>query len=471
MDIAVTCPQCGAEVDLPEEDTVFKCLYCGSILKPTGRNQVQSFFIAPRGNVHKVEDALLRALKGKDVRRVEIAERHLVYVPYWRVSGMFFQWIFGRKYFTASYGTSAWESFKELKARPWFYTFPAFDSSKWGLPSLGLRAQIVKIWPFNKQKMGKDALQVRQSVPFKEADNLIRHSMENIPYGNAIDIEMAKSELVGEHYSLLFFPFYCYTLNRNARKSLLLVDALSHKLIKGTVDMDELKENPVGDTIPYRPLKFLPFRCPNCGWDFPFNPHATIHVCRVCAQAWKELRGKYVSVPYSVAETADPSPVLKYLPFWRLTAVISAGDSQYKTLKEFFTLFPLPRVMDEDVLAKRDIYFYVPAFRIKNVRAVDKFAAQLTRTQPPFTETVLPGHEQGELYDVWLSAREAKKMAHVLLYSMTKRDHKATKDIVREAELQVTHALLLWLPFLEKGIYLRESQTDYALQKNAIDLE
>jgi len=249
------------------------------------------------------------------------------------------------------------------------------------------------------------------------------------------------------------------------------VDALSHKLIKGTVDMDELKENPVGDTIPYRPLKFLPFRCPNCGWDFPFNPHATIHVCRVCAQAWKELRGKYVSVPYSVAETADPSPVLKYLPFWRLTAVINAGDSQHKTLKEFFTLFPLPRVMDEDVLAKRDIYFYVPAFRIKNVRAVDKFAAQLTRTQPPFTETALPGHEQGELYDVWLSAREAKKMAHVLLYSMTKRDHKATKDIVREAELQVTHALLLWLPFLEKGIYLRESQTDYALQKNAIDLE
>ncbi len=471
MDIAVTCPQCGAEVVLAEEDTVFKCLYCGSILKPTGRNQVQSFFIAPRENTRKVGNALIRALRSKDVLGAELVEQHLVYTPYWRVSGMFFQWIFGRKHFTVSYGTSAWETLKELKARPWFHTFPAFDSSKWGPPSIGLRAQTVKIWPFNKQKMGEDFLLARQTVSFKEATNLVRHSIERIRSGSDIEIEMAKSELVGERYSLLFLPFYCFTLTRNSQKSVFLVDALSHKVIKGTVDMDELKDNPTSDKIPYRPLKFLPFRCPNCGWEFPFTPHATIHVCRVCGQAWKERGGEYVPVPYSIAEKDDSTPGWKYLPFWRLTAVINAGDAQYKTLKEFFKLFPLPRVMDGDALEKRDIYFYVPAFRIKDVRAVDKFSAQLTRTQPQFTETVLPAHEQGELYDVWLSAREAKKMAHVLLYSMTKRDHKATKDIVRKAELRVTHAMLLWLPFLEKGIYLRESQTDFALQKNAIDLE
>ena len=54
MDISVDCPQCGAQVDLAEEDTVFKCLYCGSILKPTGRNRVQSFFISPRETARKV---------------------------------------------------------------------------------------------------------------------------------------------------------------------------------------------------------------------------------------------------------------------------------------------------------------------------------------------------------------------------------------------------------------------------------
>jgi ribosomal protein S27E len=471
MDIAVTCPQCGAEVDLPEESTVFKCLYCGTILKPTGRNQIQSFFIAPRENARKVGEALIRALRSKDVTGAEIAEQHLVYAPYWRVSGMFFQWIFGRKHFTASYGTSAWETLKELKARPWFRTFPAFDSSEWGPPSIGLRAQTLKIWPFNKQRMGGDLLLVRQTVSFTEATKLVRSSIERIRSGKDIEIEMAKSELVGDRYSLLFFPFYCFTLERKAQKSVFIVDALSHKVIKGIADIDELKANPASDTIPYRPLKFLPFRCPNCGWDFPFKPHAKIHVCRVCGQAWKERGGEYAQVPYSLAERDDSAPGCKYLPFWRLTAVINTGDVQYKTLKEFFKLFPLPRVMDEAALQKRDIYFYVPAFRIKDVRAVDKFSARLTRTQPQFTETAALTHEQSELYDVCLSMRDAEEMAHVLLYSMTKKDHKTTKDIVRKAELDFTHTLLFYLPFVEKGIYLREPQTDFALQRNAIELE
>jgi len=471
MDIAVTCPQCGAEVDLAEEDTVFKCLYCGSTLKPTGRNQIQSFFIAPLDNPQAVAKALLRALLSKNVQGAEIADHHLVYAPYWRVSGMFFQWTFGRKHFTASYGTSAWESMKELKARPYFRTFPAFDAAKWGLPSIGLRAQTVKIWPFNKQKMGKDALLVKQTVSFKKAANLIQHSIEKVRKRYGIEIEMAKSELIGERYSLLFFPFYCYNVTRNGRNSLLIVDALSHKVMKGTVDIDGLRRNSPGDTIPYRPLKFLPFTCPNCGWDFPYRPQAKIHVCRSCAQAWQERGGKYVSVPYRVAAKDSSSTSWKYLPFWRLTLSIESGNTRYRTRKEFFTLFPLPRVLDEDALKKKDIFFYVPAFRIKNTRVVDKFAAQLTRTQPEFTETARGSHEQDVLCDARLSLREAKEMAYVLLFSMTKRDHKATKDIVREAELHLTRARLLWLPFKESGIYLREYQTDLALQKNAVQLD
>jgi hypothetical protein len=384
---------------------------------------------------------------------------------------MFFQWTFGRKHFIPSYGTSAWESIKELKARPYFRTFPAFDASKWGLPSIGLRAQTLKIRPFNKQKMGKNALFVKQTVSFKKAADLIRHSIEKVRKRYGIEIEMAKSELIGERYSLLFFPFYCYNVTRNGSNSLLIVDALSHKVMKGTVDIDGLRRNSPGDTIPYRPLKFLPFTCPNCGWDFPYRPQAKIHVCRSCAQAWQERGGDYVSVPYRVAAKDDSMTGWKYLPFWRLTLSIKSGQTEFRTLKEFFKLFPLPRVIDEAALEKRAISFFVPAFRIKDTKAVDKFSAQLTRTQPQFTETAPPSHEQDELCDVWLSLREAKEMAYVLLFSMTKKDHKSTKDIAREAELHVTHARLLWLPFMESGIYLRESQTDLALQKNAIKLD
>ena len=82
MDIAIACPQCGAEVDLAEEDTVFRCLYCGSILKPTGRNLVQSFFILPRQTPEKVGKALLDVLHIKASKELRIAECHLLYAPY-----------------------------------------------------------------------------------------------------------------------------------------------------------------------------------------------------------------------------------------------------------------------------------------------------------------------------------------------------------------------------------------------------
>ncbi|TET93082.1 MAG: hypothetical protein E3J28_04950 [Desulfobacteraceae bacterium] len=470
MNIAITCPQCGAEVDLAEEDTVFKCLYCDSTLKPTGRNQVQSFFISPKETAEKVGKALLRALQTK-AKGLHIAEHHLLYAPYWRINGMLFQWVFGKKYFKSPGGQKAWENFKKLRATPWFRTFPAFDSSKWSLFSLGLRVQVLKIWPFNKQKMGKDSLLVKQTISFKEAIDQAQKSIVSQRSSGSIQVEMLNSELIGERYSLLYFPFYCYILKNNGQKSLLIVDALSHKVINGNVDIDELKRTSSGDKIPYKPLNFIPFKCPNCGWDFSFKPHTTIHVCKTCGRAWQEKGGNYVPVSYSISLKDDSIKTQwKYLAFWRLTGIIKTKEKEYKTLKEFYDLFPLPRVLDEETIKKRNISFYIPAIRIKNVRMVDKFSAQLTLAQPQFTEIEIDTIEDLDLSDVWLTLKDAKEMAHVLLYSMTKKEHKKTKNAVKEAQIHFTNSRLVWLPFMEKGIYLRESQTDFALQKNALYL-
>jgi len=41
---------------------------------------------------------------------------------------------------------------------------------------------------------------------------------------------------------------------------------------------------------------------------------------------------------------------------------------------------------------------------------------------------------------------------------------------MKDAQIHFTNARLLWIPFMEKGIYLRESHTNFALQKNALDI-
>jgi len=471
MNITITCPQCNAEVELAEEDTVFKCLYCGSILKPTGRNRVQSFFISPKETAQKVGKALLRALKADSSKDLHIGEHYLLYAPYWRVNGMLFQWVFGRKYFKSPGGQKAWENFKKLRAAPWFRTFPAFDSSKWALFSLGLRVQVVTVMPFNKQKMGNDSLLIKQTVSFKEAVEHAQNSIIRRRSSGSTEVEMLNSELIGERYSLLFYPFYFYILTNNGQKSLLIVDALSHKVVKGSLDIDKLKKNSSGDTIPYKPLNFIPFKCPNCGWDFPYTPHALIHVCKTCGRAWQEKGGTYVPIPYKIAlKNKSIKTQCKYLAFWRLTGSIKSGNHDYKTLKEFYELFPLTRILDEEAIKKRNISFYIPAIRIKNVRIMDKFSAQLTLSQPQFSETEIDTIENLVLSDVWLPLKEAKEMAHSLLFSMTKKEHKTTKNVIKDAQIHFTSARLLWIPFAEQGIYLRESHTNFAIQKNAIDL-
>jgi DNA-directed RNA polymerase subunit RPC12/RpoP len=472
MNIVITCPQCGAEVDLAEEDTVFRCRYCGSTLKPTGRNQVQSFFISPRETAQKVGKALVRALKTRNPRKLNITEHHLLYAPYWRVTGMIFQWLFGREYFRTPSGDKSWKDLKKLRATPWVYTFPAFNASEWGLFSLGLRVQALKIWPFNKQKMGNESLLVTQTISFKEAIDHSQKSITKQQSSGSLQVDMATSELVGERYSLLYFPFYYYTLTSNGQQTALTVDALSHKVIKGNVDIDELKKNSSEGKIPYKPLNFIPYKCPNCGWEFTFRPHTTIHFCKSCSRAWQETGGTYVPVSYKISLHDKPVRTrCTYLAFWRLTAVIRTPDREYKTLSEFYDLFPLPRLLDQEAIRNRNISFYIPAFRIKNVVVVDKFAARLTQMQPKFRESEPDSTEELDLSDVWLPLKEAKEMAHVLLYSMTKAAHKRTKEAVKNAELQFVDTTLLCLPFMEKGIYLRELQTDFALQKNALDVD
>ena len=197
-----------------------------------------------------------------------------------------------------------------------------------------------------------------------------------------------------------------------------------------------------------------------------------IHFCKSCGQAWLERGGSYVSVPYKiVSRDGNLETGCRYLAFWKLTASIKTPEREYRSLNEFYELFPLPRILDQERMKNRDISFYIPAFRIRNAAIVDKFAARLTQLQPIFGEDDPDSVQELDLSDVWLPLKEAKEMAHVLLFSLTKETHKRTKKVVKTAQLQFTAATLLCLPFVEKGIYLRELETDLALQKKALDLD
>ncbi len=472
MDIALKCPQCGAEVSLEEDASVFRCEFCESTLMPTGRNEVQSFFFPPKGTKEQVGKALLKALE-KKMGRFEMKKASLVYAPYWRVKGLLFQHAFGRKYENTLYGGTAYDFFKEIRAVAYNRTFPAFASDGWGVFSLGLRAEAMKMWPYNKEKMGKEPLVLKEDVALEEAVKMALQTPYPSGSADREKIELLKTQLIGERYSLVYFPFYCFSVVQDESERVFIVDGLSHKVVKGKLALDELEKEPRRETVPYQPLQFIPFKCANCGWDLPYRPKARIHLCRTCGRAWQEKAGHFQEVPYRVCLPDEGKRMgsFTYLPFWRLTVTIRTPGREYRNLKDFYNLFPLPRVMDQQALEKRRIRFLIPAFRIRNAAAVDRFATQMARNQPEFTEIETEEFREIRAADVWLPLGEAMEMAGLLLYSMVPKRARKIRETVKAASLQLDEKTLLWLPFLGKGIFLREVNTDFAIQKNCLELD
>lgn len=472
MDIVLNCPQCSAEVNLEEDASVFRCRYCNSVLMPTGRNEVQSFFFFPKGTMGQVGKALLKALTLK-MGPVDVSRACLVYAPYWRVKGLLFQHVFGKKYENTLYGGTSFDTFKKLRAVAYNRTFPAFTSTHWEVFSLGLRAEVMKMWPYNKEKMGKDAVVLTEDVLLEEA---AKKALQAPYLGGDPDkekVELLRTELIGERYSLVYFPFYCFSIRNGGEESLMIVDALSHKVVKGDLSHSRLEEESGRKDIPYRPLHFIPFKCPNCGWDLPYRPRARIHLCRTCGRAWQEKGGSFQEVSYSVVEVQEgaESHGLIYLPFWRLGLSIRTPRRAYQNLKDFYELFPLPKIMDQEMLKKRSIHFHIPAFRIRNAAAVDRLAGQIARGQPEFSETKPEDFHDVHAADVWLPLEEAVEMANILLFSMTPKRARKTLETVKEARLHLEDSNLIWLPFTEKGLFLREVHTDFAVQKNCLELD
>jgi ribosomal protein L37AE/L43A len=475
MDIILNCPQCSAEVSLEEDASVFRCRYCDSVLMPTGRNEVQSFFFPPKGTKTQVGKALLKALAKKQMGRLQIGGAELVYAPYWRVAGLLFQHAFGKIYENTLYGGTSYDYFKRLRAVAYDRTFPAFTSDHWEVFSLGLRAEVMKMWPYNKEKMGKEALVIGEDIPLEKAAEMALQ----VPYpGGGTDrekIELLKTELIGERYSLVYFPFYCFSMTQEGEEIPLLVDALSHKVVKGRLSISELKKQSGREEVPYRPLHFIPFKCPNCGWDLPYRPKARIHLCRTCGRAWQETAEAFEEVSYGVVLPGEGegagSDAFTYLPFWRLTVAIAGSEREYKNLWDFYQLFPLPRVLDREMMEKRPIHFFIPAFRVRNAAAVDRFAVQMARNQPEFNVLETEEFKDIRAADVWLPTAEAVEMAHILIYSMIPKRAKRTRKEVHDARLRLEEGHLIWLPFAEKGIFLREVHHDFAIQKNCLELD
>ncbi|MBF0549230.1 MAG: hypothetical protein HQK60_01720 [Deltaproteobacteria bacterium] len=474
MDLVVStnCPQCSAELDLAEEASAFHCAYCGSSLYLAGRQGVRQYYLAPRDDPARLEKALVQALSRVGVPRAKMTGLKTVFAPYWRVKGTAYRWIFGKTRSSIKGGEA--KMIKELKASAVDSTFAAFSGYDLGLPTLGVRPSALKLRFFDSKEMGRWGAVLPVSVSHQQAKDRAE-SARWVEWDDAeIKISLDASELIGERYSVIYFPFYLATLAQGEDHWVVILDALANEasqvypLAKWNEQVRQAKGITTWNGFPE--VQYIPFKCPVCGWDLPPNSVDLIHFCRVCRRAWEEAAGRFQEVSYhTVAPKVAPEGPLIYLPYWVFRVSLVLASQTVDTIDKFYQTFPLVITgRSKPTTPAGPIYFHIPAMKINSPLRLNKVAHAFTAIQPECQfdsdQTSLPPVGRG----VYLDRREAGQMTKIVLLSLvTEGNHRLQKEMAT-AVLHVLDYHLALYPFFEQGLYLRDAVCGTGIEKRGV---
>ena len=466
MFITTPCPQCGGEVEYLDEAQAIQCAYCGSLLHLVGTDEDRRYYMEPRADEEKIKKALALGFKKKKGIDIRFVGSRLVFFPYWWVKGMVFKWMLGRD--------ANGEYVKKMKTRLLDHTFPAHTDIPIGPPTLGVRTSTMRVRAFNNEEMKKWGEPFKVTISHAAAVDYAEDIKDStLSLGDGVFTEMEKSGLIGERYSLIYFPVWAFEVETPQGKAELFVDGISLSVIRMPQKTGPVMPALTDDVFAFefKDVGFIPLKCPECGWDLPFHAYNVIHLCTTCGRSWRERRGTFQEVSYDVVkEQGERGDLFAYLPFWRFTVSLTAESTKITNMADFYRYLPMPRVMDWEKEEKKPIRFFIPAFRIKNIPVVSKFSTMLTSNQPVFSFTDKEVFIKSDVGDVFLSAQEAREMAELVLYALVPKGSRKAKEFVQQARMDVLEEQLAWLPFLEKGISYVEQTTGYALQKNAVEI-
>lgn len=470
MDLFVStrCPQCGADICFEEESTVIRCRYCDSSLHVTGRSGVIRTYVEPRQDVVRMKNALRGALKETGEGAWLVSEKKLFYAPYWRLKAMVFRWMFGNDY--------QGRMVKQLKTKHLDQTFPAYKKMNLGMPSLGIRPGALKLRVFDRSRMSESGVVMKVALAFEEAKRQVRSSMRFGLDETGICMHLESTRLVAERYSVVYFPFWIITVSLGRTKRIVVVDAAANTVTR-VLSRDEwvamagrAEKQPASES--FKQVSFIPFKCPNCGWDLPMHRFNVIHLCATCRQAWLERGGRFRPVAFEVAAPCNGNgQSMVYLPFWVFQAEITSEAHILKTVGDlhlFSLMFPTRPPQPAD---KTPLRFFIPAAEIRDIAAANTLATNVTNIQP--APNYMPKETLGSctLSGAFLSPAAAKEMAYVLLCSLTPKNNRKRQDFVRVAGISISKMRLLWWPFYEQRLFLRDALCGCGIQKGTVTLQ
>jgi hypothetical protein len=390
---------------------------------------------------------------------------------------MAFRWVFGQRPMAVpagSFGPPPMEWTKTLSTRLLDATLPGFGDLDLGVRNLGIRTQVLELHPLGREEGAPSALLLPLEVPL----DAVRAQAERLSQAfldpGDVEPDFILGRAVGLRFSVVYSPIWCIPMEDAAEEDVRLLDALTGDLLKpqsppGAI-LGRIRETKGGGEDGFGQMRFLPFRCPDCGWRFPLRVRSVLHLCPTCHRLWGERDGHWARIPYAVVPPPENIPWsgLLWVPFWRYRAGLGAGGRWIRTMAELYRLAPPPRLVQGDREAARPIYFFIPAMRLRNPNASQALASRLTFMQPDlpsgrFPDGFRPANAGGSLAE-----GDARQMGPIVLGAMMPPRNRQTREWLREAEVELLEPRILFLPFRRQDLFWKELRTGLSFQHNAL---
>jgi predicted RNA-binding Zn-ribbon protein involved in translation (DUF1610 family) len=430
--ISTECSQCGGVINLEEGTTAVKCPYCSSSFLITGYDKVLTYYIS---NTVEERRSTIQTLAYRHLLtytdHYRIVDINLFFLPFYHLRGKTFQIVPEvQDDSPVSYTTSAPRS--KVKTSYLDKSFLATPLEGLTLYSLGIRTSVLQLKLFKSGTLAEKGKVYPVTFGIDKAMEIGLRKNQ----GNGSD-----SRVISKILSVVYAPVWEVNVKGIGRSFSIIIDGLGETITDDNVPFqfltDNLKEE-ASKTFPT--ISFHALKCPNCGWDIAVDSRLYVFVCNNCRWVWecgtdgfREVRGT-IAQPHSGSEL----PELTYLPFWVFPARTETKHHLPKKTK----------------MAK----IFIPAFKVRDLSVIYRLANMFTNAQPELDLTSLsPDCSPSRIEGAVMRWEDAQELSDLFGGNGTEKT-----GILQERK---SARELIWLPFYEKGIYLRDAILNSGIQK------
>ncbi len=419
--VSVRCTECGADTPVPVLARMAQCSYCGTCHLVTGHDEVLHLTIptkvtgpvevreavldhfrylhyltlyrrhvAPleaaatqvsatgqmvnRPDVTAAAAAAEKAVSGRaDAYRAHLATQLEVLraepflAPYRHGMGTLYQ---------AAFGRSRRDQRKELRFAIGTVEAAALATTTCDLPAMGRLSYLRALVPV--ARCGEAA----RTLPLDRDDEALITAFGDLDRKQLVrDLAVIRlgTSFSREVTAVVWRPWWTATVHAPGLSQTLLVDGAAGSVAGTAADLapDLLVPLPAAALAPGAELRFLPMQCPDCGFEFGFDPSAVLHFCSNCHRVVAASGAGKEEVAYCHGGNGD-DPGADLVPFWQFELRLRTADGRLLTdlahLRDGIdgTLDQL----GEEAAAGQDT-IYLPAVRCINSRLTADAATRL----------------------------------------------------------------------------------------------